>query len=364
MLVCDSEYVHLWQLDLAGQSVPTRTMRIKSQNSQCVSFVFPASMHASHAQDNAWCCAWGCADGRVHFYDATSQQHALYIPSQPLHVSPVGKARDANVVSIKGIVQVGFVFSHLVICGDERGSLSLIEFGHGTSPRMVQSIGIHHGNRFVFIHVLFCLHFINEEYRITSIDAGKQGTVVVGDESGTVSVWTTLPSPPYLQLVDLVDFSHLITSPSSTHVITTIARVPPPATSSQTTNTFLAHPTSILVAAKLQTLVATCAYDYHSKKVTFAFPTLVLGDDLRNSPLSDVAILQTSETVGSDVILQPVLAVGGMLLTPHNPMSSAPTTHFTLSGFGKVPKGVRLTSDGGAVVGFTNNQILLWKLRN
>lgn len=205
--------------------------------------------------------------------------------------------------------------------------------------------------------------------RITSIDAGRQGTVVVGDESGTVSVWTTLPSPPYLQLADWVDFSHLFNVPPQGHTvhspITTLARVLPTATASPTTNNFLAHPTSILVTAKQQTQVVTCAYDYHSKKITFAFPTLVLGEDLRSSPLSDAAILQTFESDdgatdpnGRSVILQPILAVGGMLLTPHNPLSSAPTTHFTLAGFGCPPKGVRLAAD--VVAGFTDNQVLLW----
>jgi hypothetical protein len=187
--------------------------------------------------------------------------------------------------------------------------------------------------------------------------------VVVSDESGAVSVWTTLPSPPYLQQVDFVEFSHLFPAVTPHPCLSTIARVLPTATSSPTTNSVLSHPTSIFVAAKLQLQVITCAYDYHAKKVTCVFPNMVLGEDLRAAPLFDATVLQiheTSPTSGPSLLLQPVVAVGGELLTPHSP-SSPSLAHYTLNGFAGPPKGVRFAADGELVTGFTENQVILWK---
>ena len=192
----------------------------------------------------------------------------------------------------------------------------------------------------------------------------------MSDESGAVSVWTTLPSPPYLQLVDFVEFSHLFPSASSPHAcLSTLARVLPTATSSLTTNGFLSHPTSIFVAAKLQLQVITCTYDYHTKRVTCMFPNLVLEEYLRTSPLSDAAILQIheSDSESPGLVLQPVLAIGGELLTPHSPTSTLPSppspslSRFTLNGFAGPPKGVRFAGDGDVVAAFTENQVILWK---
>jgi hypothetical protein len=195
------------------------------------------------------------------------------------------------------------------------------------------------------------------------MDSGKQGTVVVSDESGAVSVWTTLPSPPYLQNVDFVEFSHLLPSATPHPPLSTLARVLPTATSSPTTNAVLAHPTSILVAVKLQTQVVTCAYDYHAKKVTCVFPNLVLNEDLRATHLFDAAILQIRDfgPTGPSLFLQPVLAIGGELLTPTSSPPSPSLSHFTLNGFAGPPKGVRFAADGELVVGFSENQVILWK---
>lgn len=158
MLVCDSDYVHLWKFEAGGAETPypNHVMRIKSNGARCIALSGNSLAQVSESQMSNWCCAWGCVDGRVHFFDSTSQQHSLYIPSQPLHISPGGLKERAGILKA-GIVAIGFVFSHLVLCGDERGSLSLLEFGQGQGPRVVQFIGMHQGKRYISNH--YCYNF-------------------------------------------------------------------------------------------------------------------------------------------------------------------------------------------------------------
>jgi hypothetical protein len=131
MIICDAEYVHLWRFagDGADTAFPAHEMRVKSQDARCI------ALSGAHHHDAAQ-AAWGCADGRVNFYDATTQTHALYIPMQPLRIATGGKGSSSPISAMC------FVFSRLVLCGDESGMLFLVEFGPN-GPQVVQSIEVH-----------------------------------------------------------------------------------------------------------------------------------------------------------------------------------------------------------------------------
>jgi hypothetical protein len=146
MIICDAEYVHVWRFagDGADTAFPAHEMRVKSQGARSI------ALSGAHLHDAAQ-AAWGCADGRVNFYDATTQTHALYLPVQPLRTSPGGKGK------LSAICAMCFVFSRLVLCGDECGGLFLVEFGPD-GPQAVQSIEVHN-KRCVFFVCFFLFLF-------------------------------------------------------------------------------------------------------------------------------------------------------------------------------------------------------------
>ena len=131
MLICDAEYVHIWRFggDGADAAFPAHELRVKSQGARCI------ALTGAHHHDAAQ-AAWGCADGRVNFYDAAAQTHALYIPAQPLRTPPGAKGGASPICAMC------FVFSRLVLCGDESGELFLVEFGL-EGPQVLQAIEVH-----------------------------------------------------------------------------------------------------------------------------------------------------------------------------------------------------------------------------
>jgi len=143
LLACDAENVHIWKFAAQGAHA-THTLRHKSKGARC------AAVAPAHAlAEDQWCCAWGCADGRVHLLNLETTQHVLFIPP---HAATQGGAKGGGAqggvrAKAAAVSALCFAGSRLVLFGDVKGTLALVDFEDAAGPQVLVSTSVHNGKR-------------------------------------------------------------------------------------------------------------------------------------------------------------------------------------------------------------------------